>query len=95
MIKASVIGASGYTGIELIRILATHPNVEVAYLVSETYQNQKIAEVFPHLTALINKTFTSLDVDNIVAGSDVVFLALPHTASAPIAKKLLAAADGI
>ncbi|MFN7094166.1 MAG: N-acetyl-gamma-glutamyl-phosphate reductase [Burkholderiales bacterium] len=90
IIKASIIGASGYTGVELIRLLSQHPQVEISQLISETYQDQSIAQVFPHLTKAITADFTRIDPVAIAATSNVVFLALPHTAAAPLAEKLLA-----
>ncbi|MFO0319465.1 MAG: N-acetyl-gamma-glutamyl-phosphate reductase, partial [Neisseriaceae bacterium] len=95
MIRASIVGASGYTGIELVRILMNHPQVEISYLVSESYHDQELSHVFPHLakTTVVIKhphiKFSKIDVDKIAANSDVVFLALPHTASALLAQKFL------
>lgn len=90
-IKASIIGATGYTGIELIRILSQHPKVKLSYLVSESYQGQSLASLFPHLSNLAkDMSFSSMDVDLVAKNSDVIFLALPHTAAAPLAKKFLA-----
>lgn len=90
-IKASIIGATGYTGIELIRILSQHPKVKLSYMISETYQGQSLAELFPHLSNLAcDMSFSSMDIDKVAKHSDVVFLALPHTAAAPLAKKFLA-----
>lgn len=88
-IRTSIIGASGYTGIELVRLLNSHPHVELKYLVSETYQGQEIAQIFPHLAKLINTNFSSPGVMQIARDSDVVFLALPHTKSILFAKDLL------
>lgn len=88
MIKASIIGASGYTGIELIRLLNSHPNVALSYLVSETYQGQEVIQVFPHLAHLLSHSFDRLAIEKIGQNSNVVFLALPHTQSAAIAEQL-------
>lgn len=88
-IRASIIGATGYTGVELIRLLKFHPHTKISYLVSETYKDQKVGEVFPHLNNIINKTFDNLDIAEIAQNSDVIFLALPHTKSAMMAAELL------
>ncbi|RTL13355.1 MAG: N-acetyl-gamma-glutamyl-phosphate reductase [Neisseriaceae bacterium] len=88
-IKTSIIGASGYTGVELIRLLSAHPQVELTHLVSETYQQQELIEVFPHLAHLTHLKFVSLDLTQLAQQSDVVFLALPHTKAAAMAKELL------
>jgi N-acetyl-gamma-glutamyl-phosphate reductase len=78
MVKVGIAGASGYTGLELIRLLVQHPNVELAILTSETFQGQNIAEVFPSLHGVIDLELRPLD-DNIAKECDVLFLALPHT----------------
>lgn len=87
-IKASIVGASGYTGVELIRLLSAHPQVELAHLVSETYQQQELTQVFPHLVHLMHQ-FISLNLTQLAEESDMVFLALPHTKAAAIAAELL------
>jgi N-acetyl-gamma-glutamyl-phosphate reductase len=87
-IKASIIGASGYTGVELIRLLSTHPQVELVHLVSETYQQQELTQVFPHLAHLMHQ-FVSLNLTQLAQESDIVFLALPHTKAAAIAAELM------
>ncbi|MEN9946787.1 MAG: hypothetical protein RLZZ293_1173 [Pseudomonadota bacterium] len=89
LIRASIIGASGYTGIELIRLLNNHPQVEISCLISETYANQEVATIYPHLQQIISHDFSSLDCQQIAAASDVVFLALPHTKASPLAEQLL------
>lgn len=89
-IKASIIGATGYTGVELIRILCQHPKVEISYMISETYQGQSLAHLFPHLSNLAkDMCFSTMDIEKVAKNSDVVFLALPHTAAAPLAKEFL------
>jgi N-acetyl-gamma-glutamyl-phosphate reductase len=87
-IKASIIGASGYTGVELIRLFSAHPQVELAHLVSETYQQQELTQVFPHLAHLMHQ-FVNLNLTQLAQQSDIVFLALPHTKAAAIAAELL------
>ena len=79
MIKVGIAGASGYTGLELIRLLTGHPDVELAFLTSETFQGQNIADVFPSLNRVIDLTLRPLD-DRITKDCSVLFLALPHLA---------------
>ncbi len=88
-IKASVIGASGYTGIELIRLLNNHPKVEIKQLLSSTYQGQKISQVFPHLAKIVHGRFTNSQISEVAQESDIVFLALPHTKSIEICEELI------
>ena len=78
MIKIGIAGASGYTGLELIRLLVGHPGVELTVLTSETFQGQNIAEVFPSLNGVVDLELRPLD-NNIAKDCQVLFLALPHT----------------
>ncbi len=88
-VRVSIIGASGYTGIELVRLLAVNPAVQLSYLVSETFAEQNVAAVYPHLSNVVQHSFASVDIEQLAWSSDVVFLALPHNKSAVIAKQLL------
>ena len=88
MIKVGIAGASGYTGLELIRLLANHPEVELSVLTSETYKEKSIADVFPSLNGIIDINLQSLDVE-ILKSCDVIFLALPHTIGMDILPELL------
>ena len=78
MVKIGIAGASGYTGLELIRLLVRHPGVELTVLTSETFQGQNIAEVFPSLNGIVDLELRPLD-NNIAKDCQVLFLALPHT----------------
>ena len=80
MVKIGIAGASGYTGLELIRLLAGHPEAELTVLTSETFQDQNIAEVFPSLNGVVNIKLQPLD-DSITRDCSVLFLALPHMAA--------------
>jgi len=88
MIKVGIAGATGYTGLELVRLLLGHPEVEIAALTSETYQGQNIATVFPSLAGHLEAELVSLE--SLAAQDlDVLFLALPHTACMAHAPGLL------
>ena len=78
MVKIGIAGASGYTGLELIRLLVGHLGVELTVLTSETFQGQNIAEVFPSLNGIVDLELRPLD-NNIAKDCQVLFLALPHT----------------
>jgi hypothetical protein len=52
MVRAAIIGATGYGGVELIRLLCTHPHVQLTHLTSESYAGQRVSEVYPHLAGL-------------------------------------------
>jgi len=77
--KASVVGASGYAGEELVRLLHGHPCVEVAHLTSERHTGERISKLYPHLRNIYENQLESMeDVRRIAEDSDVLFIALPH-----------------
>ena len=77
LIKAAVLGASGYTGADLIRLAARHPNIVLTALIAKGHAGQALAQVFPHLASLdLPKLVTSDEVD--WSKVDVVFCGLPH-----------------
>lgn len=78
MIKVAVVGASGYTGIELLRLLLQHPAVEITVVTSEKAAGKPISEVFPSLVGILDLPCEHLNPDAIAPRADVVFLALPH-----------------
>ncbi|MBM7583159.1 N-acetyl-gamma-glutamyl-phosphate reductase [Caldicoprobacter guelmensis] len=78
MIKVSVIGATGYAGIELVRLLYSHPHVQLIHLVSQSFAEQPISHVYPNFKGLLDKACSKLDIDKIADESDVVFTSLPH-----------------
>jgi len=88
MIKVGIAGATGYTGLELVRLLLGHPAVEIAALTSESYQGQKISSVFPSLAGHLESELVPLES---LAAHDleILFLALPHTASMAEVPRLL------
>ena len=87
--KVSIIGATGYTGAELLRLLANHPEVEIAYITSESSTGAYIAENYPHLAKFYTQKLASMnDMDKITAESDVVFVGLPHGHAMKIGKAL-------
>lgn len=80
-LKVAVVGASGYTGGELLRLLNAHPLMELALVTSERSAGHPVSSVFPHLSSQINLSFVPLDADTLCKRADIVFLALPHTKS--------------
>ena len=76
-INVAILGASGYTGAELVRLLAHHPGVRITALTAEKRAGAALGEVFPHLAALnLPKLVKIADVD--FTGIDAVFCGLPH-----------------
>ena len=90
--RASVIGATGFAGAELIRLLDGHPQAEIGHITSESSTGEHIANIYPHLKKRIQKSLTSMkNLHELAADSDVVFIALPHGHAMKIARPLLEA----
>ena len=85
-VRAAVLGASGYTGADMIRLAALHPAIQITALIAKGHAGQPLAQVFPHLAGLdLPGLVTSDQVD--WSEVDVAFCGLPHgTAHAEIAK---------
>lgn len=80
-IKVSVIGATGYTGSELLRLFLGHDGVEIAYLTSRQHEKTPVGDVFARLQHLDDLFITNTDYNTVAEESDIVFLCLPHVAS--------------
>ncbi len=91
-VKVSIVGASGYTGVELLRLLSHHPFSRVVHITSRQFENQRLCDIFPKFLngKFSNLTFEKFDVKTISSDSDIVFCCLPHAASFPIIKSLIA-----
>ncbi len=76
--KVGIIGATGYTGLELLRFLIHHPEVEIAALTSQKYAGVEIGQVFPSLTDQIQVTCEELSAERISEKTDFLFTAVPH-----------------
>ena len=87
MIRVGVYGASGYTGIELVKIFARHPQVEIAFATSDSYAGKKMSDAFPCHYDIPFVAHDAAPLDAI----DVALLALPHGASADYGKRVLEA----
>lgn len=91
--KIGVLGASGYTGSELVRMLLRHPRAELALLTAERSAGKQMREVFPHFGPYELPTLVALEgIDWKAQALDVVFCALPHATTQKVLKDLLAAA---
>jgi len=91
MHNVAVIGASGYTGVELLRLLAGHPQVTVSCVTSRQQAGQSLAEVFPSLAGVYDLTFEALEPAALAGRADLVFTAVPHQAAMAMVPELLAA----
>ena len=76
--RVAIVGASGYTGVELLRILKLHPAVEVTVVTSRQNSGTRVEELFPSLHGYSHLKFTAPDMDEICQEADVVFTAVPH-----------------
>lgn len=86
---AGVVGAAGYAGVELVRLLLAHPDFELRAITSNADAGQALASVYPAFAGVSDLVFTTHD-DPALAGCDVVFLAVPHTAALAVVPQLLA-----
>ncbi len=91
--KVAIIGASGYTGLELLRLIFCHPKAEVVAITSRANAGKKVTEIFPRFEGHpgTDICFIEPDMETVQAsGAELAFLALPHGTAAPFAKDLLA-----
>ena len=88
MIKAGVVGGTGYTGVELLRLLASHPNVELAVITSRSEAGQAVADMFPNLRGHLDLCFQEPDLATLKS-CDVVFFATPNGTAMSMAAELL------
>ncbi|MGW7267577.1 N-acetyl-gamma-glutamyl-phosphate reductase [Streptomyces sp. NPDC054842] len=86
-VRAAVAGASGYAGGELLRLLLVHPGIEIGALTGNSNAGQRLGALQPHLLPLADRVLQETTPE-VLAGHDVVFLALPHGQSAAVAERL-------
>jgi N-acetyl-gamma-glutamyl-phosphate reductase len=89
MITVGVVGGSGYTGAELLRILASHPQVELAVITSRGSAGKSVAEIYPHLRGVIDAEFMEPSVENL-RRCELVFFATPNGVAMTMAAELIA-----
>ena len=87
MFKVAILGASGYTGLELVRLISMHPKFEIEYLSGDSKSGMKFGDVYPGLQYLKLPNLLSVSEIN-YEEIDAVFCALPHTKSANIINNL-------
>ncbi len=90
MIRVGVVGGTGYTGVELLRLLAGHPEVELAVITSRSEAGRPVAELFPNLRGALDIAFSEPDAGQL-GGCDLVFFATPNGTAMTMAEELLAA----
>ena len=89
MIKAGIVGGTGYTGVELLRILSAHPGVSVDVITSRSEDGIPVADMFPSLRGHLDLAYTVPDVEKL-AQCDVVFFATPHGVAMNMSPELIA-----
>jgi N-acetyl-gamma-glutamyl-phosphate reductase len=90
MIKLGIVGGTGYTGVELMRLLARHPAARVQVITSRSEAGKPVAELFPNLRGMVDLEFVAPQVDS-YRECDLVFFATPNTTAMSQAEELLAA----
>jgi N-acetyl-gamma-glutamyl-phosphate reductase len=88
-IKASIIGASGYGGAETVRLLVSHPQVEIVHVTAETRQGQTMSHLYPNLRQFVDQTMIAVDAERIGKDSDVTFVSLPSGQAMALVPTLL------
>jgi N-acetyl-gamma-glutamyl-phosphate reductase len=89
MLKVGIVGGTGYTAVELLRLLVNHPEVSLEIITSRTEKGQAVADMFPNLRGYVDLTFSEPDVAQL-GQCDVVFFATPHTVAMNLVPELLA-----
>jgi N-acetyl-gamma-glutamyl-phosphate reductase len=87
MLDAAIVGVSGFTGIELLKILTSHKEVNISYIASRTFVGKNIGDVYPLFKTVCEMECEEMDAEK-MDGCDVVFLALPHSVSMDIARQI-------
>ena len=90
MIKVGIVGGTGYTGVELLRLLAGHPNAELTAITSRSEKGKPVSALFPNLRGIVDLVFSEPTVANL-KGCDVVFFATPHGVAQSLVPEILAA----
>ncbi|KAB8318791.1 N-acetyl-gamma-glutamyl-phosphate reductase [Tolypothrix campylonemoides VB511288] len=88
-VPVGIVGASGYGGVQLVRLLMDHPEVEVVYLGGESSAGKPLADLYPHLAHIINPQIEAVDTETIAERCQVVFLSLPNGLACKMAPQLL------
>jgi N-acetyl-gamma-glutamyl-phosphate/LysW-gamma-L-alpha-aminoadipyl-6-phosphate reductase len=86
--KVGVVGASGYVGGEILRLLVSHPHAEISMVTSRQYVGEYISRIQPGLKGFTDLTFSELDYDKLTDKCDLVFTAVPHGTAVDIVKAL-------
>jgi N-acetyl-gamma-glutamyl-phosphate reductase len=89
MIKAGIAGATGYTGIELVKLISNHPKLQLSTVTSNSYKGKSLTQVFPSMRGFETLVCEELNINALSKKIDVMFLALPHKISMKYVPQLL------
>ena len=90
MIDVAIIGAPGYAGVELTRLVASHDHMRLAVLTSASHAGRRVGDLYPALGGHVDLVYVEPDIETIVSSASVAFLAVPHTAAMEMAPALVA-----
>jgi N-acetyl-gamma-glutamyl-phosphate reductase len=88
-VPVGIVGASGYGGVQLVRLLMEHPEVELVYLGGESSAGKSFGDLYPHLAHIVNLPIEAVEPETIADRCEVVFLSLPNGLACQIAPQLL------
>ncbi len=89
-VTVGIVGASGYGGVQLVRLLVDHPHLELVYLGGDSSAGQPFADLYPHLSHRIPQVIEPVDLEKIGDRCQIVFLALPNGLACNMAPTLIA-----
>ena len=87
-VPVGIVGASGYGGVQLVRLLMDHPEVELAYLGGESSAGKPFTDLYPHLGNIVDLDIEGVDPEVIASRCEVVFLSLPNGLACQITPQL-------
>lgn len=87
--RVGIVGATGYVGVELVRLLSSHPFFRLTRLVSQSYAGKPFSEIYPAFNRVVDSLLSDLDIDRIASDCDLAITALPHGVSASVVPQLL------
>ena len=88
MLRVAIIGSTGYTGLELCRLLVSHKGVSITHLFAHSQAGKKFGDLYPHLTELSQVELEPFDSENLPTDVDIYFLSVPHATAHAYCKKL-------
>jgi N-acetyl-gamma-glutamyl-phosphate reductase len=89
-LKVGIVGASGYGGVQLVRLLLEHPHIDLVYLGGDSSAGKEFGDIYPHLAHRVKLKIEPIDVDLIASRTQAVFIGLPNGLACKIAPNLLA-----